>query len=122
VRGSSSLRQLASEQAAEKGYDLLTVDDLFTDTLVELAGGDALSHPESARHCLLPFVPRVLQFFNSDSLRSGFRIQRDGNAVQAELDLTLLNIGGVPRVYTARKIFSAGAIKRVPPPTALAGC
>jgi hypothetical protein len=119
VLRSSSLRQLAAEQAAEDGYDLLTVSDLFTETLVELNGGDATGHPASARNCLLPLDPRVLQFFNPDSLRSRLRIQREGNTVQVQLDLTLLNSDRTPRVYTARKTFSEGTIRRVKPPTVL---
>jgi hypothetical protein len=119
VMGSPRLQQVAAEQAAEGGYELLSVAELFTEEFVEVEGGDAKAHPPSARDCLLPLNPRVLRYLDPRSLRSRLRIVRDGKTVQVELDLPLLDSDGASRTYTARKTYSEAVIVRVPLPTAL---
>lgn len=78
-------------RAAQAGFLLLDVADLFAPRAFRLKGGKISGHPDSLQRYVLPVSPLLLLVMTPQQLRSSVTVEEDAGDVRFSLSLQLLD-------------------------------
>ncbi|WP_148560866.1 hypothetical protein [Magnetospira sp. QH-2] len=99
------------KEAAEKGYLIVTEDDLFEPRISKFSDQRIASHPEELRNYLYPLKPLTLLLLEPAELRRNCRLRQQADRAIVDFTLTLKSVaeGTAPLSITLQRTYETPA-------------